>query len=61
MIIDVLNMYNYQVILNNSMSIGMVHSYAPKLLAKKYKKTIFSVNRKMGRSIIIKAQLVDED
>lgn len=60
MIIDVTNMYNYQIICNEQNIVGMIHSYSPSILSKTFINVPIKLNKKSTTSTIIKAQLVGE-
>lgn len=44
--IDLTNSYDFQIILNGSMPIGVYHSFSPTFLNKRFKKVSFEVKRK---------------
>lgn len=60
MIIDITNMFNYQIICNQSFVVGTVHSYVPTMLSNNFLRNKLMLNRKSSVAHIIKASLVEE-
>lgn len=61
MIIDINTMFNFQIINNNSILVGMLHSYREKMLPDIYLNQGLTLYRKNKMaSTIIKAVLIEE-
>ncbi len=61
MIIDINTMFNYQIVNNGSLLVGMLHSYRADMISKEYLRQGLTLYRKNKMvSTIIKAVLVEE-
>lgn len=60
MIIDINSMFNYQIINNNSLLVGMIHSYREDISKEHLKKGFILYRKNKMAATIIKAVLVEE-